>query len=207
MHYVLKEALGRNNVIPVLMIPELEMATPLAIALAAGGLTVFEITLRTPCALASMRLMKHAVPEALIGAGTVTTIDRLRQAKAYGADFVVSPGTTHSLWESSLTEEIPMLPGFSTASEAMNLLELGSAFGKFFPAEDSGGVDYLKSLNGPLPELKICPTGGIKPENAPNYLSCSNVICVGGSWIAPVELLYNGNYSEIESRARRAVTL
>ena len=207
MHYVLKEALGRNNVIPVLVIPELEMATPLAIALAAGGLTVFEITLRTPCALASMRLMKQAVPEALIGAGTVTTTDRLRQAKAYGADFVVSPGTTGALWESSLTEKIPMVPGFSTASEAMNLIELGSTCGKFFPAEASGGVDYLKSLNGPLPELKICPTGGIKPETALNYLSCSNVICLGGTWIAPIELLHDGNYLEIESRARHAAAL
>ena len=207
MHYVLKEALGRNNVIPVLVIPELEMATPLAIALAAGGLTVFEITLRTPCALASMRLMRQAVPEALIGAGTVTTMDRLRHAKAYGADFVVSPGTMNALWDLSLTEKIPMLPGFATASEAMNLIELGSVYGKFFPAEASGGVDYLKSLNGPLPELKICPTGGISPESAPNYLSCSNVICVGGSWIAPVELLFTGNYSEIESRARYAASL
>ena len=141
MHYILKEALGRNNVMPVLVIPELEMAVPLAIALATGGLTVFEITLRTPCALASMRLMKQAVPEALIGAGTVKTTECLRQAKAYGADFVVSPGTTKALWGSSLTEEIPMLPGFSTASEAMNLIDLGSACGRFFPAEASGGLD------------------------------------------------------------------
>ena len=122
MHPVLKEALERSPVMPVLVIPELSMAKPLAEALASGGLTVFEITLRTACALEAMAVMKQAVPDALIGAGTVTNPERLRDAQAFGADFVVSPGTTESLWQCSQVEQLPILPGFSTASEAMRAL-------------------------------------------------------------------------------------
>ena len=150
MHPVLKEALERSPVIPVLVIPEISMAAPLAEALASGGLTVFEITLRTECALDAMIAMKKAVPHALIGAGTVTNTRRMSDAKEYGADFVVSPGSTCELWAASEVNQIPVLPGFSTASEAMRLMELGSSCGKFFPAEASGGVEYLKSLSGPF---------------------------------------------------------
>ena len=153
MHPVLQEALSRSPVMPVLVIPEISMAAPLAEALASGGLTVFEITLRTECALDAMVVMRDAVPEALIGAGTVTNVDRMRQANDCGADFVVSPGTTQMLWNASIEYQLPMLPGFSSASEAMVLKELGSHCGKFFPAETSGGVNYLKSLAGPLPDF------------------------------------------------------
>jgi 2-dehydro-3-deoxyphosphogluconate aldolase/(4S)-4-hydroxy-2-oxoglutarate aldolase len=207
MHPVLNEALSRSPVMPVLVIPEISMAGPLARALAAGGLTVFEITLRTDCALDAMVVMKEAVPEALIGAGTVTTADRMRDAKGAGADFVVSPGTTDTLWASSVEHQLPILPGFSTASEAMALMERGSRCGKFFPAEASGGVNYLKSLAGPLSEFLVCPTGGIKAETASHYLACPNVVCVGGSWIAPTDLLMAGDYAEIEARARHAASL
>jgi 2-dehydro-3-deoxyphosphogluconate aldolase/(4S)-4-hydroxy-2-oxoglutarate aldolase len=207
MHPVLKEALERSPVMPVLVIPELSMAKPLAEALASGGLTVFEITLRTACALEAMAVMKQAVPDALIGAGTVTNPERLRDAKAFGADFVVSPGTTESLLQCSQVEQLPILPGFSTASEAMRLMEWGSLCGKFFPAEASGGVKYLKSLAGPLPEFRVCPTGGIQADTALNYLRCANVVCVGGSWIAPTDLLAVGDYGEIEARARHAASL
>ena len=207
MHPVLHEALSRSPVMPVLVIPEISMAAPLAEALASGGLTVFEITLRTNCALDAMVAMKAAVPDALIGAGTVTSRDRMREAKDSGADFVVSPGTTQALWNASLEYQLPILPGFSSASEAMALMELGSQCGKFFPAEASGGVNYLKSLAGPLPDFLVCPTGGIKAETAGNYLACPNVMCVGGSWIAPGDLLAQGNYAEIESRARHAASL
>ena len=207
MHPVLHEALSRSPVMPVLVIPEISMAAPLAEALASGGLTVFEITLRTDCALEAMSAMKDAVPEALIGAGTVTNSDRMRQAKDYGADFVVSPGTTSTLWNASIEHQLPILPGFSSASEAMALMELGSRCGKFFPAEASGGVNYLKSLAGPLPDFIICPTGGIKAETAAHYLGCPNVVCVGGSWIAPIDVLIEGNYAEIEARARQAASL
>ena len=207
MHPLLKEALERSPVIPVLVIPEISMAAPLAEALASGGLTVFEITLRTECALDAMIAMKKAIPHALIGAGTVTNTRRMSDAKEYGADFVVSPGSTCELWAASEVNQIPVLPGFSTASEAMRLMELGSPCGKFFPAEASGGVEYLKSLSGPLPQFSICPTGGIKADTASNYLACPNVVCVGGSWIAPADLLAAGDYSEIEERARHATSL
>jgi len=207
MHPVLHEALSRSPVMPVLVIPEISMAAPLAEALASGGLTVFEITLRTDCALDAMLTMKAAVPDALIGAWTVTSRDRMREAKDSGADFVVSPGTTQALWNASVEYHLPILPGFSSASEAMALMELGSQCGKFFPAEASGGVNYLKSLAGPLPEFLVCPTGGIKAETAGNYLACSNVMCVGGSWIAPTDLLAQGDYEEIEARARHAASL
>ena len=207
MHPVLHEALSRSPVMPVLVIPEISMAAPLAEALASGGLTVFEITLRTDCALDAMVAMKTAVPDALIGAGTVTSRDRMREAKDSGADFVVSPGTTQALWNASLEYQLPILPGFSSASEAMALTELGSRCGKFFPAEASGGVNYLKSLAGPLPDFLVCPTGGIKAETAGSYLACPNVMCVGGSWIAPGDLLAQGNYAEIEARARHAASL
>ncbi|MGA1207194.1 MAG: bifunctional 4-hydroxy-2-oxoglutarate aldolase/2-dehydro-3-deoxy-phosphogluconate aldolase [Litorivicinaceae bacterium] len=207
MHPVLKEALGRSAVMPVLVIPDISMAKPLAEALASGGLTVFEITLRTECALDAMIAMKEAVPHALIGAGTVTTAERMRQAKAFGADFIVSPGTTEALWDASVHYDLPILPGFSTASEAMALMEKGSLCGKFFPAEASGGVNYLKSLSGPFPEFSVCPTGGINAKTATNYLACSNVVCVGGSWIAPVDLLLRGGYEDIAARANHAASL
>jgi 2-dehydro-3-deoxyphosphogluconate aldolase/(4S)-4-hydroxy-2-oxoglutarate aldolase len=207
MHPVLHEALSRSPVMPVLVIPEISMAAPLAEALASGGLTVFEITLRTDCALDAMLAMKNAVPDALIGAGTVTSRDRMREAKDSGADFVVSPGTTQALWNASVEYQLPILPGFSSASEAMALMELGSQCGKFFPAEASGGVNYLKSLAGPLPDFLVCPTGGIKAETAGNYLACPNVMCVGGSWIAPTDLLAQGDYAAIEARARHAASL
>ena len=207
MHPVLHEALSRSPVMPVLVIPEISMAAPLAEALASGGLTVFEITLRTDCALDAMLAMKDAVPDALIGAGTVTSRDRMREARDSGADFVVSPGTTQALWNASVEYQLPILPGFSSASEAMALMELGSQCGKFFPAEASGGVNYLKSLAGPLPDFLVCPTGGIRAETAGNYLACPNVMCVGGSWIAPGDLLAQGDYSEIEARARHAASL
>ena len=207
MHPVLHEALSRSPVMPVLVIPEISMAAPLAEALASGGLTVFEITLRTDCALDAMLAMKDAVPDALIGAGTVTRRDRMREARDSGADFVVSPGTTQALWDASVEYQLPILPGFSSASEAMALMELGSQCGKFFPAEASGGVNYLKSLAGPLPDFLVCPTGGIKAETAGNYLACPNVMCVGGSWIAPGDLLAQGDYAAIEARARHAASL
>jgi 2-dehydro-3-deoxyphosphogluconate aldolase/(4S)-4-hydroxy-2-oxoglutarate aldolase len=207
MHPVLHEALSRSPVMPVLVIPEISMAAPLAEALASGGLTVFEITLRTDCALDAMVAMKDAVPDALIGAGTVTSRDRMREARDSGADFVVSPGTTQALWNASVEYQLPILPGFSSASEAMALMGLGGQCGKFFPAEASGGVNYLKSLAGPLPDFLVCPTGGIKADTADDYLACPNVVCVGGSWIAPTDLLAQGNYAEIEARARHAASL
>jgi len=207
MKNTIHDAVERHPVMPVLVIPELSMAAPLAEALALGGLTVFEITLRTPCALEAIRQMKHAVPEALVGAGTVTTPERMAAANAVKADFVVTPGTTPTLWAAGEALGMPMLPGFSTASEAMHLIALGCAFGKFFPAEASGGVKYLQALAGPLPDFKICPTGGITPQSAPAFLECPNVVCVGGSWIAPAELLRAGDYAEITARARHAANL
>ena len=151
--------------------------------------------------------MKDAVPEALIGAGTVTNADRMRQAKHYGADFVVSPGTTSMLLNASIEHQLPILPGFSSASEAMALMEMGSRCGKFFPAEASGGVNYLMSLAGPLPDFLCVQQVESKRRRRIIILACPNVVCVGGSWIAPIDLLTEGNYAEIEARARQAASL
>lgn len=207
MHPVLDQALNAAPVMPVLVVPTYEMAVPLATALAAGGLTVFEVTLRTSCAFDAMRLMKEAVPGSLIGAGTVLDAEAAEAAKAAGADFAVSPGTTDALWRACEAIDLPLLPGFSTASEAMRLMERGSQCGKFFPAEAAGGVSFLKSLAGPLPDFQVCPTGGIRLETAPDYLACPNVVCVGGSWIATADSLQAHQFSDIESRARAASQL
>ncbi len=194
-------------VIPVMVIDRVEDAVPLANALVKGGLKVLEITLRTEAALESIRLIKEAVPDAVVGAGTIINVGNLFDSLQAGAEFIVTPGTTTAIVDASVEAGVPLLPGVNTPSEAMTLLERGFDCLKFFPAEAAGGVPMLKAMGGPLPQLRFCPTGGVTPANAASYLALPNVSCVGGSWMAPAELVRAGNWAEIERLAGEAASL
>lgn len=203
----IKEVMNTSPVMPVMVINQLEQAVPLAHALVEGGLKVLEITLRTPVALEAIRRIKAEVPGAIVGAGTIINIQTLHQAIDAGAQFIVSPGVTPSLLDAAMATGVPILPGVITPSEVMRLLEKGITAMKFFPAEAAGGIPMLKSIGGPLPQVTFCPTGGVNPKNAPEYLALSNVACVGGSWMAPSELVDAGNWAEITRRAAEAASL
>ncbi len=193
-------------VIPVLVVADAAKAGGLATALVAGGLPVLEVTLRTPSALDVIREMAK-VPGGHVGAGTVLTADDVKRAKDAGASFAVSPGATERLVRACEDAELPLLPGSATASEVMRAMEWGYSMLKFFPAEAAGGAKMLKSLGGPLPQVSFCPTGGVSPANARDYLSLANVICVGGSWVSPDAEVAAGNWAAIEARAREARAL
>jgi len=193
-------------VIPVLVIRDPAHAAPLARALVAGGLPVLEVTLRTPAALEVMAEMAR-VPGAVVGAGTVLSPADVRNVLAAGAGFAVSPGATDTLLEACEERGLPLLPGAATATEAMVLLERGYTTQKFFPAEVAGGAAALRALSSPLPQITFCPTGGIGPANAADYLSLPNVACVGGSWVAPADMIAAGDWDGIEGLARAASAL
>ena len=193
-------------VIPVLTIDRIEDAQPLARALVAGGLPALEITLRTDIALEAIAAIAE-VEGAIAGVGTLLTPLQVKIAKESGAIFGVSPGATLSLISATNEFDLPLLPGAATATEAMSLLEQGFTFQKFFPAEAAGGASVLGALAGPLPQITFCPTGGITPQNAKDYLALPNTICVGGSWIAPKALIVAGAWDEITKIARRAAGL
>lgn len=203
----LLEILSGQPVIPVLKIDRLADAAPLARALAAGGLKAVEITLRTPDAIDAIRLVSHEVPEAVVGAGTVLSGKDFTAAENAGAQFIVSPGTTQELLDAANQSKIPFLPGAVTPSEIMAVREEGYRMLKFFPAQQAGGADFLKSLASPLADVKFCPTGGITAQNAVDYLSLPNVVCIGGSWVAPDAEVAAGNWTKIEELAREAATL
>lgn len=204
--FSLRDLCQQVAVIPVLVVKEPQQAKPLAEALVAGGLMVLEVTLRTPAALEVIRLMSE-VPGSQVGAGTVLTLADVKAAKAAGAQFAVSPGATPDLVKAAADEGLPLLPGASTASEVMRLLEMGFDTLKFFPAEAAGGVAMLKSLYGPLPKVMFCPTGGITESTAANYLALPNVMCVGGSWVTPDNLLQAGDWQAIQALAQAAQVL
>lgn len=193
-------------VIPVLVIDDLAHARPLAEALVAGGLPVLEVTLRTPAALEAIAAMR-AVKGAFVGAGTVLTADQMASAKAAGACFAVSPGATPTVIDAARATALPLLPGAQTCSEIMALLEQGYTVQKFFPAEAIGGRAALKAISGPLPQVRFCPTGGITAQSAPDYLALPNVVCVGGSWIAPAGLVQAGDWAAISALAATAAGL
>ncbi len=193
-------------VVPVLVIDRASDAAPLARALVAGGLPALEVTLRTPAALEAIRAMA-AVPGGVVGAGTLLTPADVKAAKAAGARFGVSPGTTERLLSACEEEGLPLLPGAATATEVMVLLERGYTVQKFFPAEASGGAGALAAIGGPIPQVRFCPTGGIGPRNAGDYLSLGNVLCVGGSWVAPKDRVAAGDWAGIETLARAAAAL
>jgi 2-dehydro-3-deoxyphosphogluconate aldolase / (4S)-4-hydroxy-2-oxoglutarate aldolase len=192
------------RVIPVLTITDAKHAVPLAHALFDGGLTVLEITLRTPAALEAIRLIKAHGPDADVGAGTVLSSQHAEAARKAGARFLVSPGFTSTLLDEAEQWGIPWLPGIATATEAMTLMERGYRMAKFFPAESSGGIAALKGLAAPLADIVFCPTGGIGPDNLAAYLATPNVVCVGGSWVAPHALIDGGDWTGITKLARAA---
>ncbi|TDC92265.1 bifunctional 4-hydroxy-2-oxoglutarate aldolase/2-dehydro-3-deoxy-phosphogluconate aldolase [Nonomuraea deserti] len=194
-------------VIPVVVIDDVESAVPLARALVAGGLPVIEVTLRTPVAREALARIAAEVPEATVGAGTIRTSDDISASVAAGARFLVSPGTTLSLVEALDASGVPYLPGAATVSEAMALAERGIKELKFFPAEAAGGVPYLKALAGPLPDVRFCPTGGIRADTAAAYLALPNVGCVGGSWLTPADALAAGDWGRVEKLASEAAAL
>jgi 2-dehydro-3-deoxyphosphogluconate aldolase/(4S)-4-hydroxy-2-oxoglutarate aldolase len=206
-HATAADLLALSPVIPVVVVDDASHAVPLAQALLRGGVRVIELTLRTPAALAAIERVAAEVPGIVIGAGTVTTPEHAEQAAKAGAAFLVTPGSTDRVLDAAEDTGLPFLPGVATVSEAMRLVERGLTSLKFFPAEAAGGVDYLKSIGGPLPGLRFCPTGGITPESAPRYLALPNVGCVGGSWLAPKDALASGDFARIEDLARAAAAL
>ncbi|WP_148253039.1 bifunctional 4-hydroxy-2-oxoglutarate aldolase/2-dehydro-3-deoxy-phosphogluconate aldolase [Aidingimonas lacisalsi] len=194
----------KAEVIPVITIHRLEDAVPMARALVEGGLTVLEITLRTDCALEAIERIRHSLSGASIGVGTVLTPAQYRQAEQVGADFVVTPGATEALYRHGVESSVPMLPGIATISELMAGWQYGYRRFKFFPAEASGGVKALKAFSAPIPEAHFCPTGGISVDNAQDYLSLPNVMCVGGSWLTPQALVDAEDWDGIRELARQA---
>lgn len=201
------DALTLSPVIPVVTLDDANDAAPLAHALLAGGLRTIEITLRTPAAPAAIRAVAKDAPEMIVGAGTVLTVRDLDAAIAAGARYALSPGATADLLRAAKNAAIPFIPGVATASEVMLGLDLGYTYFKFFPAEQLGGVAALKGIGAPLAAARFCPTGSITEEKAPAYLALSNVLCVGGSWIASTELIKARNWAAIEANARRAAAL
>ncbi len=201
-----REICGLAPVIPVIVVDEVDHARPLAEALVAGGLPVLEVTLRTPVALDAIRAMAE-VEGGIVGAGTLLAPADVRAAKAAGALFGVSPGVTPALLDACEAEDLPLLGGTATLSEAMALLARGYTVAKFFPAEANGGALALKAFAGPLPQMAYCPTGGITAKNAPDYLALPNVLCVGGSWICDPGLIAAERFDKIERLAREAASL
>ncbi|MFD8348135.1 bifunctional 4-hydroxy-2-oxoglutarate aldolase/2-dehydro-3-deoxy-phosphogluconate aldolase [Streptomyces coelicoflavus] len=194
-------------VVPVVVVDDLADAVPLARALVAGGLPAIEVTLRTPVALDAIRAIAGEVPDAVVGAGTVVTAEQVGEVVAAGARFLVSPGWTDKLLEAMRGSGVPFLPGASTTSEVVALLERGVREMKFFPAEAAGGTAYLKALAAPLPQARFCPTGGITPASAPEYLALPNVGCVGGSWMLPKDAIDGRDWGRVEALAREAAGL
>jgi 2-dehydro-3-deoxyphosphogluconate aldolase/(4S)-4-hydroxy-2-oxoglutarate aldolase len=193
-------------VVPVLVVDDASVAAELAAALIAGGLPALEVTLRTPAALDVIREMA-GVAGGVVGAGTLLTSKDVEDAKKAGATFGVAPGATDRLLDACEANDMPLLPGIATASEAMRLLERGYTVQKFFPAEANGGAPALKAIGAPIPQVKFCPTGGVSLKNANDYLSLSNTLCVGGSWVAPKDLVTAGDWAGIEAIAREASQL
>jgi 2-dehydro-3-deoxyphosphogluconate aldolase/(4S)-4-hydroxy-2-oxoglutarate aldolase len=201
----MQELLSLSPVIPVLSIKDASQAVPLARALVSGGLKVIEVTLRTPCALEAMRRIVDEVEGACVGAGTVLTAKDLDLAQGAGARFAVSPGATPALLAAAKSSGLPFLPGVATPSEIMAALEAGLDCLKFFPAEAAGGIAMLKAFSGPFPGVRFCPTGGIREETLASYLALGNVAAVGGTWLAPADLLANNEWGQIQVLAERAV--
>lgn len=195
----------QGPVVPVIVIKDLADAVPMAKALLAGGIKVLEVTLRTPVALEAIRLLSTEVPDAIVGAGTVTTAAQLQQVVEAGARFAISPGLTRELLQAGKDAAIPLIPGIASISELMEGTGLGYTHFKFFPAEAAGGVKTLKSIHGPFSDIRFCPTGGINEKNFKDYLALPNVKCVGGSWIVPDDAVAAKDWQRITSLCQAAV--
>jgi len=203
----LRALLRRAPVIPVIVVHELSEAVPLAEALCEGGLTVLEVTLRTPVALAAIEAMRRAVPDAVVGVGTITRPEHFRQSSGAGAQFGVSPGLTPALAAAAASVDWPYLPGVMTPGELLQAQELGFSTLKLFPAQQAGGVGMLKAMGSVFPDAAFCPTGGVSRDNAGEFLSLPNVLCVGGSWVAPAAMMKSGDWTGIRHLARDAAML
>lgn len=198
---------SHGPVIPVIVLQRVEHAVPMAEALLAGGVRVLEVTLRTPVALKAIEAIAKAVPEALLGAGTLRSAADVRSARAAGCQFGVSPGYTRAIGTECREAGLALLPGVSTASEVMAANDDGLTFLKFFPAVPAGGIPMLKALHGPFPDVSFCPTGGLTPDNAPQFLALPNVRVCGGSWLTPPEAMEQGDWARITQLAKAATAL
>ena len=203
--YSPEEIFAAGPVVPVLVINDVEKAVPLAKALMAGGIKVLEVTLRTPAAIDVIKRIAQEVPDSLIGAGTVTNAQQLKAVTEAGAKFAISPGMTADLLKAGMDADIPLIPGISSTSDLMKGKDAGYTHMKFFPAEASGGVNAIKSISGPFPDVTFCPTGGIGPGNYNDYLALKNVKCVGGPWLAPDDAIEAGDWDRITQLAKDAV--
>lgn len=199
--------LNGQPVIPVLKIDNLDDAVPLARALARGGLPMIEITLRTRDALECIRRVAGEVENAVVGAGTILDAAQFEAAAKAGSRFIVSPGINRAVLGAAADSDVPLLPGAITPGEIMTAMEAGLDFLKFFPAEQAGGVPFLKALASPFAGIRFCPTGSVSAKNVADYLALPNVICVGGSWVAPDDLVKAGDWSAIEALAAQAASL
>ncbi len=202
--YTVQQVMQASLVVPVLVIDNAEDAVPLANALVAGGIKVLEITLRTPAALPAVEAIAGQVSDAIVGVGTVSSAAQLQDSIDSGAQFAISPGVTPQLLEAAGSSRIPFLPGIATVSELMLGIEAGLKHFKFFPATAAGGVPVLKAFAGPFPDVVFCPTGGIGENNFLEFLSLPNVLCVGGSWVAPAGLIRAKDWPAITQLARKA---
>lgn len=196
-----------SPLVPVMVIDDLNQAVPMTKALAAGGITVYEVTLRTPAALQAIKAIREALPNALVGAGTVLNPQQYDAAVEAGAQFVISPGFTTELLEHARQQAVPLIPGVATPSEIMTAYSLGYDHLKFFPAEANGGAPALKAISAPLPQIQFCPTGGISPKNAHEYLALPCVATVGGSWMLPADALKQGDWQRVTQLSKEAVEL
>lgn len=201
------EVLQISPIVPVVVVENIKDAVPLAQSLIEGGIPIIEVTLRSSCALEAIELIAKNVPKMRVGAGTILNPTQLEQAQNRGAEFLISPGLTIKLLEHAKKKDMPLIPGVSSSSEVMQALELGYSALKFFPAEYCGGVKLLNAFNGPFKGVKFCPTGGISADNMHSYLNLENVLCVGGSWLTPKNLVQNKEWDKITEICKRALAL
>ncbi|GCF04755.1 KHG/KDPG aldolase [Helicobacter pylori] len=201
------EVLQISPIVPVVVIENIKDAVPLAQSLIEGGIHIIEVTLRSSCALEAIELIAKNVPKMHVGAGTILNPTQLEQAQNRGAEFLISPGLTIKLLEYAKKKDMPLIPGVSSSSEVMQALELGYNALKFFPAEYCGGAKLLNAFNGPFKGVKFCPTGGISADNMRSYLNLENVLCVGGSWLTPKNLIQNKEWDKITEICKRSLAL
>ncbi|GHQ17946.1 bifunctional 4-hydroxy-2-oxoglutarate aldolase/2-dehydro-3-deoxy-phosphogluconate aldolase [Helicobacter pylori] len=201
------EVLQISPIVPVVVVENIKDAVPLAQSLIEGGIHIIEVTLRSSCALEAIELIAKNVPKMRVGAGTILNPTQLEQAQNRGAEFLISPGLTIKLLEYAKKKDMPLIPGVSSSSEVMQALELGYNALKFFPAEYCGGVKLLNAFNGPFKGVKFCPTGGISADNMHSYLNLENVLCVGGSWLTPKNLIQNKEWDKITEICKRSLAL
>ncbi len=199
------EVLQISPIVPVVVVENIKDAVPLAQSLVEGGIHIIEVTLRSSCALEAIELIAKNVPKMRVGAGTILNPTQLEQAQNRGAEFLISPGLTIKLLEYAKKKDMPLIPGVSSSSEVMQALELGYNALKFFPAEYCGGVKLLNAFNGPFKGVKFCPTGGISTDNMHSYLNLENVLCVGGSWLTPKNLIQNKEWDKITEICKRSL--